>query len=103
MIGALSLAEEGHDDWQTPVLLVAAMDGQGIDPVLETLERHYVWLQTHDRLTDRRLEQSRSWVKEWVYEQFGRHGLKKSADMPFDSSLSPFDRILFLSRSLDIK
>jgi LAO/AO transport system kinase len=51
----LSLGERrGPQDWQPPVVRTVAVRGEGVDEVVEAVDRHHAWLETSGRLDARR-------------------------------------------------
>jgi LAO/AO transport system ATPase len=50
-----SLGGQRDGVWKPPILKTVAARGEGIDDVLEALERHRAWMTEHDELARRRL------------------------------------------------
>ncbi|QIQ02653.1 methylmalonyl Co-A mutase-associated GTPase MeaB [Streptomyces liangshanensis] len=51
----LGLGEaRGAGDWRPPIVKTVAARGQGMDEVVEALEKHRAWMEEHDVLTTRR-------------------------------------------------
>jgi LAO/AO transport system kinase len=50
-----SLGGQRDGVWKPPILKTVAARGEGIDDVLEALERHRAWMTEHDELSRRRL------------------------------------------------
>lgn len=51
----LSLGESrGAGDWRPPIVKTVAARGEGIDEVVEALEKHRAWMEEHDVLNARR-------------------------------------------------
>ncbi len=51
----LSLGDRRTDDgWRPPILRTVAARGEGIDEVVEDIERHGAWLEANGQLADRR-------------------------------------------------
>jgi LAO/AO transport system kinase len=44
--------------WRPPVVKTVAAQGQGIDEVLEAIDRHWSWMQEHGTLRTRRLRRA---------------------------------------------
>jgi LAO/AO transport system kinase len=90
-----------HDEtgWEVPVLCVAAPAGQGIDPLLATLARHWAWLGEEGRLAEARKAQAESWLVEAVRERFGREGLRRAGAITAEGG-SPFRRLATLAERL---
>ena len=72
--GALGLGSVGIEGWKTPILLVSATSGQGIDAVLERSPPCGVLAYPGDR----RARQARAWLERWVREEFGRRGAARA-------------------------
>ncbi|MET7885186.1 methylmalonyl Co-A mutase-associated GTPase MeaB [Streptomyces avermitilis] len=52
----LGLGESrGPGDWRPPIVKTVAARGEGIDEVVEALEKHRAWMEEHGVLTERRL------------------------------------------------
>ncbi|MCX5439680.1 MULTISPECIES: methylmalonyl Co-A mutase-associated GTPase MeaB [unclassified Streptomyces] len=52
----LGLGESrGAGDWRPPIVKTVAARGEGIDEVVEALEKHRAWMEEHDVLQERRL------------------------------------------------
>ncbi|GHF50714.1 transporter [Streptomyces mashuensis] len=45
-------------DWRPPIVKTVAARGEGIDEVVEALEKHRAWMEEHGTLTDRRLHRA---------------------------------------------
>lgn len=55
----LSLGERRQsDDWRPPVVKAVAFRGEGLDEVVDALEKHAAWLQSSGELRRRRLERA---------------------------------------------
>ncbi|MGW2279607.1 methylmalonyl Co-A mutase-associated GTPase MeaB [Streptomyces sp. NPDC001770] len=51
----LGLGESrGPDDWRPPIVKTVAARGQGVDELVEALEKHRVWMEEHGVLAARR-------------------------------------------------
>ena len=74
---ALALTQERKN--ATPVLIVSAIEGEGIEPLVDAMQRHYDELVQHRQLRSRRHAQSHRWLTMHVREQYGRVGLKRTA------------------------
>ncbi|MFE4823089.1 methylmalonyl Co-A mutase-associated GTPase MeaB [Streptomyces sp. NPDC056704] len=52
----LGLGESrGPGDWRPPIVKTVAARGEGIDEVVEALEKHHAWMEEHGVLAERRL------------------------------------------------
>ncbi len=89
---ALGLTGGGAAGWQPPVLLASATTGQGVDALVEAIDRHTVALE--GRLPSKRADQGRLWLERWVREEFGRRGMRRHKDrlvaVAMDRGVSPF-------------
>ena len=89
---ALGLTGGGAAGWQPPVLLASATTGQGVDALVEAIDRHTVALG--GRLPSKRADQGRLWLERWVREEFGRRGMRRHKDrlvaVAMDRGVSPF-------------
>jgi LAO/AO transport system kinase len=62
----LHLSDRGEDGWQPPVVRAVASTGEGTDAVWDAILEHRRWLQTGDRLANRRQQRLRQEVAEIV-------------------------------------
>lgn len=89
---ALRLVAAGT--WRTPVLMVSAPSGQGIDALLDAIDRHAAFLAQEGRLAAKRDAHARIWLERWVQEEFGRRGaarvLPSLPGIAADRTVSPF-------------
>ncbi len=91
--GALSLSEQGKDQWPVAVTSVAASEREGIDGFIEILDRHMTWLRETEALDAARHAQAELWLRAAVRERFGRDGLKRAGDLKLSAGVSPFARM----------
>jgi LAO/AO transport system kinase len=99
--GALGLAEAG--DWPVEVLSLAALRGEGLEPVIAALERRWSWLQGDERLARQRRAQARHWVVDGIRQRFGREGLKQLGEVQLAADESPFGRLAAIARSMTLR
>lgn len=52
--GMLSLGERGPGEWRPQVVRAVAVKGEGVDDVVAAIGKHRAWLESSDRLRDRR-------------------------------------------------
>jgi LAO/AO transport system kinase len=97
--GALSLAE-GDPGWEIPVLMVSSQRRDGVDRLVEQLDRHHAWLVQGGRIGPLRHGQAEQWLVEAVRERFGREGVKRAGDLSLVAGASPFQRLADVSRRL---
>ncbi|MEM7050820.1 MAG: methylmalonyl Co-A mutase-associated GTPase MeaB [Acidobacteriota bacterium] len=69
--GMLGLAEH-HPEWPPPILKTIASRGEGLEPLLEEIERHRGWLDDTGLLTDRRRARLRLRVEAILKERILR-------------------------------
>jgi LAO/AO transport system kinase len=58
---ALSILEPVHPNWRPPVLLLSALEGEGLDQLWQTLEQHRAVLEADDGLAAKRRSQQVGW------------------------------------------
>jgi LAO/AO transport system kinase len=46
--------EGAREGWEPPVLLTTASKGEGVEALLEAIDRHYDWMEAHGELAERR-------------------------------------------------
>ena len=46
--------EGAREGWEPPVLLTTASKGDGVEALLEAIDRHYDWMEAHGELAERR-------------------------------------------------
>src|SRR6476646_8675677 len=98
--GALGLAEAG--DWPVEVLSLAALRGEGVEPLIAALARRWAWLAEAGRLARQRQGQARQWVVEGIRQRFGREGLKRAGEVALQPGESPFARLSDIGRRLQV-
>jgi LAO/AO transport system kinase len=59
----LALAERGADDWKPEILKTVASKGQGVDELVEAIEKHRAHLQASGQLETRRLKRARDEIE----------------------------------------
>jgi LAO/AO transport system kinase len=100
--GALQLTE-AIDDWQIPVLMLSALQHQGVDALIGAIEAHVAFLKEGERLAAIRKEQAALWLVESVRERFGRDGLRRAGHLGLEGEDSPFRRLAEVSRRLSMQ
>lgn len=99
--GALGLSETGAGEWLAPVLSLSAARHDGIEVLVDEIDRHQNWLAQTGTGARTRTRQARQWLAEMVREQFGQHGLAKvDKEIKTDSHASPFSRSSEIIRKL---
>jgi len=76
---ALAILEPTSVDWRPPVMLLSALEGEGLDQLWSTIEQHRATLGKSGALHEKRSDQQRRWL--WALLQAGleerlRLGLK---------------------------
>ncbi len=97
--GALSLADH-RDGWDIPVLLVSSLRKEGVDELLQVIDRHHDWMNQAGRLQAARHAQAESWLEEAVRERFGREGVRRAGDLRLAPDESPFGRLAAVTERL---
>ena len=59
----LALAERGPDSWKPPIVQTVAQTGQGVDEVVEQIERHRAWMESSGELERRRVRRARDEIE----------------------------------------
>lgn len=65
MRGRVGAGAEG-DPWEVPLLRTVAVDGTGVEPVVDAILRYRAWLETSGVWTQRRLRQARAKLREMI-------------------------------------
>ena len=99
MKGALSLAEAA-EDWAVEVLAVSAQTRNGLEALLQALDRHGAYLGEQGRLAALRHDQAEAWLVNAVRDRFGRDGLKRAGRLALAEGESPFARLTTVAAKL---
>ncbi|NUR08935.1 MAG: methylmalonyl Co-A mutase-associated GTPase MeaB [Nocardioidaceae bacterium] len=59
----LALAEREDDDWKPPIVQTVAQRGQGVDEVVEKIDRHREWMASSGELERRRVRRARDEIE----------------------------------------
>ncbi len=59
----IAMAERPEDDWQPPVVLTVASTGEGIDGVVDEIERHRLWLEETGGISASRTRRARDEIE----------------------------------------
>lgn len=104
VLGALSLggAEDDSAGWTVPVLLVSSVRREGVDHLIEIIDRHGAHLAENDRLARARHAQAEQWLEEAVRERWGREGIQRAGNLSLDKAISPFARLSQLREQLTL-
>ena len=96
--GALGLAESG--DRPAEVLSLSAVKGEGIEALLEALDRRWKWLGEYRRLDRQRDRQARHWLADALRQRYGRIGSRRAWPVELKDGESPFVKLAEISKSL---
>ena len=92
--GALGLAETatagGEEAWRLPVLALSASKGNGLEALIDEIDRHQTWLRQDGRLDRQRASQAESWLRDALGARFGSEGLKQLGPLALKAQDSPF-------------
>jgi LAO/AO transport system kinase len=58
-----ALADRGPDEWKPPIVATVAHKNEGVDEVVEALDKHYAWLAAGGALRARRLARARDEIE----------------------------------------
>ncbi|HET7386075.1 MAG TPA: methylmalonyl Co-A mutase-associated GTPase MeaB [Nocardioidaceae bacterium] len=59
----LALADRDEQSWKPPIVQAVAQTGQGIDEVVERIERHRAWMESSGELERRRVRRARGEIE----------------------------------------
>jgi LAO/AO transport system kinase len=59
----IALADREPDDWKPPIVATVAYKNEGVDEVVEALDKHYAWLEAGGTLRRRRLARARDEIE----------------------------------------
>jgi LAO/AO transport system kinase len=85
-------------DWRPPIVKTVAARGEGMDEVVEALEKHRAWMEEHGVLTERRARRAAKEVetiavtalRERIGELSGDRRLGALAERIVSGSLDPY-------------
>ncbi len=95
----LGLGEaRGPGDWRPPIVKTVAARGEGVDEVVEALEKHYAWMQERGVLAERRRARAAREVetiavtalRERIGDLRGDRRLGALAERIVDGALDPY-------------
>ena len=80
---AIRLLPESTPGWETPVLVVSALEGTGIADLWEAIDAHQVLLDESGLLQERRLDQQKKWLSSMIEEAalrsfYSREGVEEA-------------------------
>ncbi len=100
--GALGLSQTGAGAWLAPVLSLSAARNDGIDALVNGIDRHRDWLAQTGEGPRVRARQSRQWLHDMVREQFGLRGIVRVRnEIDEDTGAPPFSRSTAILKKLD--
>jgi LAO/AO transport system kinase len=100
--GALSLVSGPGTTWPVPVLLVSASRGDGIEEVIDVLDRHFAWMTDSSRLAEDRHRKAEAWLRAILLDRFGREGIRYLEPLSLSANESPFAAMARLSNQLRV-
>jgi LAO/AO transport system kinase len=85
-------------DWRPPIVKTVAARGEGVDEVVEALEKHRAWMEEHGVLTERRAARAAHEIetiavtalREKMGELHGGQRLESLAERVVNGSLDPY-------------
>ncbi|MFN0262669.1 ArgK/MeaB family GTPase [Tepidamorphus sp. 3E244] len=100
--GALGLVATGIADWKVPVVALSAASGEGIDDLLAAISSHRAWLDEDRHLAQRRQDQARAFMRDFVKSRHGRAGLNRVVtEIASADARKPFEALRRLVKFLD--
>jgi LAO/AO transport system kinase len=63
MRNMLALAERDEESWKPPIVLTIAQTGQGVDDVVEAIDKHRAWMESSGELAGRRVRRARDEIE----------------------------------------
>ncbi|CAK0741599.1 LAO/AO transport system kinase [uncultured Gammaproteobacteria bacterium] len=91
--GALGMTSEAEPGWPVAVLALSAVRKDGLNGLLEALDRHWAWLNNTGRLATARQAQAQNWLVDAVRERYGRDGLRRAGSLALPVAAAPFGRL----------
>jgi LAO/AO transport system kinase len=61
--GTIRLAERGPGDWRQPIVKTVAVRGEGLDEVMEAVDKHRAWMERSGELDRRRRRRVRDEIE----------------------------------------
>ncbi|MEM7225282.1 MAG: methylmalonyl Co-A mutase-associated GTPase MeaB [Pseudomonadota bacterium] len=92
---ALGLTAAGRD-WPVAVQSLSVQAGQGLEGLVEKLDKHWDFLCQGDRLTRLRQTQADDWLGQGLRERYGREGEKRLGPVTLAPGQSPFAKLAAL-------
>jgi LAO/AO transport system kinase len=96
--GALGLAQAGERSVE--VLSLSAVKGEGIEALLDALDRRWTWLGEEGRLLRQRRAQARHWLADALRQRYGRLGARRAGPLSLADGESPFAKLAEISARL---
>lgn len=102
--GALSLAMKKQESWAVPVLMVSALDNEGIEELQQRVDEHRSSLLLTGRFLEQREDQAKIWLKDRVLRKFGQFGLTQiDVDGAIDQANGPFKAERLITEDLSAR
>jgi LAO/AO transport system kinase len=94
----IALADREPDDWKPPIVATVAYKNEGVDEVIEALDKHYAWLEAGGKLRQRRLARARDEIeaiavtalRERMGDLHGNRQLDTLADQVLSGESDPY-------------
>ena len=96
LASALDLRDRFAGDWQPAALGLSALNGEGVEALVEAIERHGRFIAPD--LAARRHDQARHWLAASIKERWGSEGLRRLGPIDLPPGCSPFRRLAELGR-----
>ena len=96
--GALGLAQAGERP--VDVLSLSAVKGEGIEALLDALDRRWTWFGHEGRLLRQRRAQARHWLADALRQRYGRLGARRAGALTLADGESPFAKLAEISARL---
>ncbi len=61
--GTIRLAERGPGEWREPIVKTVAVRGEGLDEVVEAIDKHRAWMERSGELARRRVRRARDEIE----------------------------------------
>jgi LAO/AO transport system kinase len=90
--GALGLSA-ARDGWTATVLSLSTTAREGLDTLVEALDRRWQFLAVDGRLVARRHAQAEDWLGAALTERFGRDGARRAGPVALAAGEAPFGRL----------
>lgn len=98
----IALGARGDGDWTPAIVTTVATRGEGIDDLVEAIERHRQWARDSGDLRQRRRQRLSSEIEALALDRMKEHlgGAGALAERVLDGELDPYAAARLLTRSL---